>query len=371
MTDRDHIEALKKTADPERVAGALGLRGRGGRYFCPSCQPGGGKSPDLVIREGGFFCHKCGAKGDILSLILTVSGLDFPGAVGFLEGLTGLQPRGGGPGRIAGARPGRSRTPSSAPAKVAAPDPAIYAAFLEGCRPVEGAALAWLAGELGADPGEVAALAGGLGLRFCGKEYQNVMKGLAARFGDEALLAAGMVKRAKTGRLVPSFWHYYANKAGFLVIPYLKDGQPVFLKARPPVGKEEAERLKLIRFMNTAAAIPCLYNVDALAAKPDRVLICEGESDTWAALAAGWAAVGAPGAKQFRPDWVALFRGFRGPDGRSSVFLAFDRDAAGAKGSRLVADLFLKAGLPIPRQLTIPEGQGKDIRAFLKGGMTA
>lgn len=369
MTNRDHIEALKKAADPGRVADALGLRGRGGRYFCPDCQPTGGKSPDLVIRDGGFICHKCGSKGDILSLILTVSGLDFPGAVGFLEGLTGLQPR-GGPGRAARARPGRSRTPSSVPARAAAPDPAIYAAFLEGCRPVEGAALAWLAGELAADPGEVAALAGGLGLRFCGREYQNVMKGLADRFGDEALLTAGMVKRSKAGRPVPSFWHYYAKKAGFLVIPYLKDGQPVFLKARPPVGKEDAERLKLIRFMNTGVTIPCLYNVDVLKSA-DRVLICEGESDTWAALAAGWAAVGAPGAKQFRADWVALFRGFRGPDGRSSVFLAFDRDAAGAEGSRMVADLFLKAGLPIPRQLTIPEGQGKDLRAFLKGGMTA
>jgi hypothetical protein len=30
---------------------------------------------------------------------------------------------------------------------------------------------------------------------------------------------------------------------------------------------------------------------------PDKVLICEGESDTWTALSYGFAAVGSPGAK--------------------------------------------------------------------------
>jgi hypothetical protein len=50
-------------------------------------------------------------------------------------------------------------------------------------------------------------------------------------FEEAALLAAGLLKLSKAGRLVPSFWHYYAKKAGFLVIPYLEDGRPVYLKA--------------------------------------------------------------------------------------------------------------------------------------------
>lgn len=275
------------------------------------------------------------------------------------------------------------------------PDPAIYAAFLEACRPVEGPALDFLVEEKGISPDVVAAV----GLRFCGLEYLDIMKALTGRFEKDALLVAGLLKPSKTGRLVPSFWHYYAKKAGFLVIPYFKAGRPVYLKARPPMSKEKAVQLELVRFLNTAAAVPCLYNVDVLVADPlpDKVLVCEGESDTWTALSYGFAAVGSPGAKNFKDTWVEDFRRFtvatgideeraaiREYDGglsraeaeaaartgqRSTVYLVLDADKAGADGERIIADLFLKAGLPIPRKLAIPDG--KDLTDFMKEGITA
>ena len=43
-------------------------------------------------------------------------------------------------------------------------------------------------------------------------------------------------------------------------------------------------------------------------------------------------------------------------------------DKADAEGSRIIADLFLKAGLPVPLKLTIPAG--KDLTDFMKEGMT-
>jgi len=210
-----------------------------------------------------------------------------------------------------------------------------------------------------------------LRLRFCGREYLDAVDGLKTRFGDAALLAAGLLKRSKTDRLVPSFWHYYAKRAGFLVIPYLLNGRPVYLKARPPTSKDKAEHLGLVRFLNTATAVPCLYNADALTAQPvpDKVFVCEGESDTWTALAAGAVAVGSPGARQFKPAWVEGFRAFAGADGKSRVYLVLDADAAGTEGARIIADVFLKAGLPVPLKVTIPEG--KDLNEYLKGGRTA
>ena len=231
-------------------------------------------------------------------------------------------------------------------------DPAIYAAFLQSCRPVEGRALDWLTGR-----GIAEEVVIDLGLRFCGREYADVMKELTARFGEDALLAAGMLKRSKDGRPVPSFWHYFENRAGFLVIPYIHDGQPVYLKVRPPLSKGGAEDRGLVRFMNTAAAVPCLYNVDVLKRHPDRVMVCEGESDTWAALSCGWPAVGTPGAKQFREAWVEGFRGIVDEKSRSRVFLAMDADDAGIEGARIIADIFLKAGLPVPQRFMIPWGQ--------------
>jgi hypothetical protein len=363
---------LKAVANPQRVAAALGLQGRGGRFFCPLCQPQGGKTPDLVIGDKGFTCHKCGEKGDLLKLIEVAGDMDFPSAVAWLEGETGIRPPDGrkkgvysDKGRSEIDDPGASwRAADADPVKVTRPlsDPATYEAFLTACHPVDGPALEWLTKDKGIAPEVVIAL----GLRFCGREYPDLINTLTIRFGEAALLVAGLLKWSSKDRLVPSFWHYFAQKAGFLVIPYLKDGRPVYMKARPPISKEEAERRGLVRFMNTAAAVPCLYNVDALNAQPDKVLICEGESDTWTALSYGYAAVGTPGAKNFKAAWVEGFRGLQDAEGRSRVYLVLDADKAGADGSLVIADLFLKAGFPVPLKLILSPGM--DLTDFMKEG---
>jgi len=402
MSDRDHIAALKAAADPDRVAAALGLKGRGRRFFCPVCQPDGGKTPDLSVQDKGFTCFKCGLKGDLLGLVEVAGGLTFPDAVAFLERETGLaaDPRRRGPGKPKTPTRPRRTSPSADPPGIDKkknepdPDPDVLSAFLGACRPVEGQALDWLTRDKGVAPDVVAAL----GLRFCGREYLDILAALKDRFGEDALVAAGLLKQAR-GRLSPTFGHYYAKKTGFLVVPYLLKGRPVYLKVRPPCGKDKAEALGLIRFLNSAAAVPCLYNVDALVAAdppPDKVLICEGESDTWTALSAGFAAVGSPGARLFKPQWVELFRDMVEADldeeraavleyegglsraeaerqattgTRSKVYLVLDADVAGTEGSRTIAGLFQKAGLPVPLRLAIPEGQ--DLTDYMQAGKKA
>ena len=225
MTDHDHIDALKAAADPLRVAVALGLHGRGSRFFCPLCQPQGGKTPDLSVRDKGFTCHKCGEKGDVLKLIMVALDMDFPSAVAWLEketGITSPRRRNNGTGKDKGRTlivdPGASsQAVRPDPVKTTGPaaDPAIYEAFLTACRPVEGRPLEWLTKDKGIAPDVVVAL----GLRFCGREYQDIMKALTDRFGEDALKVAGLLKKGKTKPgLVPSFWHYFASKTGFLYI---------------------------------------------------------------------------------------------------------------------------------------------------------
>ena len=372
MADHEHLDTLKAAADPQRVAVALGLHGRGRRFFCPVCQSQGGKTPDLAIGDKGFTCHKCGEKGDILKLIEVAAGLDFPSAVRWLEDLTGIPSPvrhkkriGKTTGRGGIVQPGStSQAVRPDPVKTTGPaaDPAIYEAFLSACRPVEGRALDFLIRDKGVKEEVILSL----GLRFCGREYKEIMDTLTERFGEDALQAAGLLKRNQKGRLVPSFWHYYAKKAGFLVIPYLLDGRPVYLKARPPVSKEDAERLGLVRFLNTAAAVPCLYNADALKGQPERVLICEGESDTWTALSYGFAAVGSPGASGFKSSWVESFWGIIDEAGRSRVYLVMDADKAGEEGEVVIAGLFKTAGLPVPLKLILPPGM--DLTDYMKEG---
>ena len=374
MADHEHIDTLKAAADPQRVAVALGLQGRGRRFFCPVCQSQGGKTPDLAIGDKGFTCHKCGEKGDILKLIEVAAGLDFPSAVRWLENLTGIpspgyhkKRTGKTTGRTGIVKPGAScEAVRPDPVKTTGPaaDPAIYEAFLSACRPVEGRPLEWLTKGKGVKEEVVLSL----GLRFCGREYKEIMDTLTERFGENALKVAGLLKesKTKTGSLVPSFWHYYAKKAGFLVIPYMLNGRPVYLKARPPISKAEAERLELVRFLNTAARVPCLYNIDALKGHPEKVLICEGESDTWTALSYGVAAVGSPGSKNFKAAWVESFRNLQDAGGRSRVYLVMDADKAGEEGELVIAGLFRSAGLPVPLKLVLPPGM--DLTDYMKEG---
>lgn len=369
MPDREHTDRLKAAADLERIAEGLGLQKRGKRFFCPVCQPAGGKTPDLVIMDQGFICHKCGLHGDVFALVQGVRKISFPEAVKYIELETGLTRQTGIRCRTIGkySKASPSRPPDdlaralsrSVDWKMARQAGAALQAFLDACRPIEGPVLKWLTESRGIAPDVILALQ----LRFCGREYQNIMTALRGRFGEDALLTAGLLKKQKDGRAVPTFWHYYAKKAGFLVIPYLLDGRPVFLKTRPPMDKVRAERLGLVRFMNTAGKIPCLYNADALKEKLPRIAICEGESDTWAALSAGWPAVGSPGARDFKPAWAELFRDMKTPEGGSLVYLLSDNDAAGAEGARIIADYFLRAGLPLPLRIPLPAGE-KDFGGY-------
>ena len=351
----DFKDRVKAASDIRAIAFDLGLQERGGRFFCPACQPTGGKSPDLAVKDGAFICHKCKAKGDVFALVqLAGSATDFKSALKWVAGKVGLQqPR----GRSYATGKQRTLTPAKiekAPGKVSTPPEKsrpgasyedIFSAFLGKCRELEKQPLAWLTREKHIAPEVVKAL----GLRFCGHEFLDVMADLEGRFGKDRVKASGLW----------SFYGYFKARVGFVVIPYFRDGSPVYLKARPPMSKELAASQQIDRFRNTAGKIPCLYNIDVLQAKPQRVYICEGESDTWAALTFGEAAVGSPGAGDFKPAWVESFRGL-------AVFLVPDRDKAGKQGARTIADLFVKAGLPCPGEVKIPE-PFKDLGEYLRG----
>ena len=389
----NHLAALKTAADSVRIAESLGLRSKGRRFFCFSCQADGGKTPDMSVSRDGYNCFKCGKHGDILTLIQEAGRMDFRSAVALLERETGISPPGirkekdtrrdKSHGPIAESATSRrpvkpdfadkTNTSETNPSKtnpsetIAAPDPAVYEAFLAACRPVDGRALDWLVNDKGVRPDVISSM----GLRFCGSGYPGIMENLENRLGRDALLSAGLLKPSASGtkkRLVPSFWSYYAKKTGFLVVPYRRDGRTVYLKVRPPVSKAEAERAEVARFMNTGGAIPCLYNIDALKTRPEKILICEGESDTWAALSHGYPAVGSPGALNFKAAWVESFSNVRDKTGRSSVYLVPDADKAGAAGARTIAGMFVAAGLPTPLQIKLPEG--KDLSEYLKDGVT-
>lgn len=99
-----------------------------------------------------------------------------------------------------------------------------------------------------------------------------------------------------------------------------------------------------------------LYHLRALREASDVLVICEGQSDTWAADAAGVPAIGIPGAKTFGGEnsyRLRLLEGF------SRVILLQDNDDAGAG---LANELESVDGLEVK---TMPDGL-KDVNEALR-----
>lgn len=343
-TFRNHLDQLKTAVPGSEVAGAFGLSGKGKRYFCPECQAGGGKTPDLAVSAKGFKCFKCGSGGDVIDLVVMVGRMSKAEAIRWLEdhaGIASLSPK------EKGLSPGMGRPPKSRPepsltaavelkAKIEAV-PAngegaeLYAAFLQDvCRPLKGTPGAkYLTGR-----GIAAGVADRAGIRYC-----NDLSGLWELADRKRIKAAGL----------SSFYVFQKERLPFLVFPYIREGTPVFIKGRSLLSKDDADRQQVPRFLNTGGQVPCLWNHDAVAGA-DQVMICEGEIDALTAIIAGYAGVGLPGWSHWKTDWTKDFTG-------KDVILVLDGDEAGRKGAQLVAESFIRTGLSVPLQIVLDEGK--------------
>jgi DNA primase len=340
---RDHISRLKAAVSCQDVAARVGMNGRGKRFFCPSCQPAGGKSPDLDVDDQGFRCYKCGKSGDAIDLAILAGGLSKTDAIAFIERMAGIS---------RSTDRGKSRTIPSDRKKIdrpglnadavfqsrvgKQPDQAaggysdLYDVFLKTiCQPIMGSPGAEYLAARGIDAGT----ADQVGVRFCPDPA-----GLWTLADREAIKAAGL----------SSLYVFQVADLPFLVFPYIRQGRPIYIKTRCLLSKDEADRRNIQRFLNTGGRVPCLWNHDAIEAA-DRVLICEGEIDALTAIQAGQAAVGVPGWAAFKDEWT---RDFRGKD----VILVMDADDAGRKGTLDIVRRFQRAGLPAPRQMKLAEG---------------
>jgi hypothetical protein len=354
---RDHLDQVKAAVRGTDIAAALGLRQRGKRFFCPSCQADGGKTPDFSVFDQGFKCFKCGLTGDLIDLAALAGGMSKADAIAYLEGRAGIaRPGRGAPGQGSRrkAAPGPARTPSRASqgpgragirasgpgqaAGAAADHSGLYAAFLGSvCLPIQGTpGASYLEGR-----GIPAGVADRYGVRYCAD-----LAGLWKLADRGTIKAAGL----------SSLFVFQKAALPFLAFPYVRQGKPVFIKTRALLSKGEADRRALPRFLNTGGTVPCLWNHDAVAASGE-VMIAEGEIDALSAIVMDLVAVGLPGWSHWKDAWTRDFAG-------KEVILALDADEAGQKGAADIAWRFLKAGLPCPRQYV--SRWGKDLNDVLQ-----
>lgn len=189
-------------------------------------------------------------------------------------------------------------------------------------------------------------------------DYDAVLAVAAKAFPDVSPKDAGLT----------SFYTYGSRGLPFVVIPYIgaipgrdeggaeKLRRPcVFLKARlvgePPAG--------VPKYLATTSTIPFLYNASILDTV-DEVFVAEGEIDTLTLLSNGYAAVGVPGAGNFKKEWVAGFTD-------KVVNLVLDADRAGRQGARDIGRMLAGVARRI-RRIDLPHGVDVN-EFFLRGGV--
>lgn len=125
---------------------------------------------------------------------------------------------------------------------------------------------------------------------------------------------------------------FYRDK---IIIPYLSSGHAVQLRGKQIGGK----------YIGTANQDTRIYGLDSVK-DSDEILVCEGEFDSLAARQLGFTAVGIPGAKGFKEEWLSWFEGFR------RVYIVFDNEQSevGEEGAEKVKQIIGKRA----RIVTLP-----------------
>lgn len=131
-----------------------------------------------------------------------------------------------------------------------------------------------------------------------------------------------------------------------------RDGQFAFFK----LTKDPEDKIDSPKTLTTPGAHAELYGWETVLAKPEQIIICEGEYDRLVLETEGFAAVTSTGgALTFRDDWAEAFCEI------PNVYICFDNDTAGRIGAERVARL-----IPHARLVLLPEqvGEGGDVTDF-------
>jgi DNA primase len=131
-----------------------------------------------------------------------------------------------------------------------------------------------------------------------------------------------------------------------------RDGRISFFKlAKDPEDQSDGPKM-----LSNRSAHAELYGWERVLAKPDRIIICEGEFDRLVLEGQGFVAVTSTGgAMTFRPEWADAIGEI------PNIFICFDNDAAGRLGAERVARLDPRA-----RVIRLPDevGEGGDVTDF-------
>jgi DNA primase len=331
---RDDIDRIKASLSITEVATALGIQVQRGKFKClyPMRHAHGDRTPSVSISEekGLFTCWVCeDMRGDVIELVKQARSCSFLEAIEWLKteflsqsqinGLSSIKKIIAESDSIVTPKPPKPEIKPEERMKV-------VLSFLKRLSVVDGTPAArWLVSRRVFKPAWDK-----MRLRYI-SDYNALNKSLLSEFGLELLQKIGLYN--DRGNL-----RYYKHP---LIFPYLDEQvRSLFFQARTIDSSVVPKEL------NLKGEIPYPYNKPALNQKPGWVYLCEGVVDTLTLISRNIEAVGVPGVRSFKPEWVHLFA-------QKKVVLCFDQDEPGREATKYVQSLFERAQI-----YSVPLGHG-------------
>ena len=370
MTDEE-LKQFKASLSITAVARSLGIDVVRGKCRCAiaSRHAHGDRTPSVSISEekGYFRCWVCDdVRGDVISLVQKYKGCSFVEALNYLrETFPFLAPAGkstpagkpvvGPHHNVAAQAP--QEIYATEPMPMPEPAPAeelvsederkkIILNFLKMLSPVDGTqAAAWLMGRRIFKPVWDKML-----LRTI-KDYGQLNNALKDTYSMDVLQYVGLFN--EKGNL-----KFYKHP---LIFPYLDTQRRAFY-----FQSRALESSVVPKEMNLRGTVPYPYNMAALDEKPGWIYLCEGVVDTLTFLGRKIEAVGIPGVRSFKVEWLPLFK-------NKNVVLCMDKDNAGREATRYLQEVFGNAGI---RTIVLGEGtehldssikEGEDVNDWFGG----
>ena len=378
----EELKQFKASLSITSVAEALGLHVERGRFrcFCPQRHANGDRTPSVTISEdrGLFRCWVCDdIRGDVFDLVQQFRSCTFVEALDWLKETYPFLLPGGKTGsqdgsqrkrsvQISGAvehgsrvQESRGQAPSEEedlqplleekPSKELVPEDErkkVVLSFLKMLSPVDNTpAAAYLMKRRIFKPVWDKML-----LRTI-TDYNALNRQLKETYSLEVLQYVGLFN--DKGNL-----RYYKHP---LIFPYLDPlRRASHFQARAIDKTVEPKELHL------KGPVPFPYNMSALDQKSGWIYLCEGVIDTLTMLQQKIQAVGIPGVRSFKVQWLPLFK-------NKNVVLCLDHDEAGRKGMEYLQSVFNNAGI---RTIILGDGldripsnmkEGEDVNEWFGG----
>lgn len=155
------------------------------------------------------------------------------------------------------------------------------------------------------------------GIRYYFHGYRRALADLAKKVGKGRLIDAGLLvplapevsegsgilDLANAAQLVGCFDAYREAGVPYLMLPYFRQRQPVFIKARPLVVNKVLNEKGLPQSLASGHGRPCWYNVDVIDLA-ERIVVVRREVDAIVLTARGIAAIACGSLSNIDQDWA-------------------------------------------------------------------